>query len=75
MQAAVIITHTTIQRPMFTDSLGGCSIEAKVKETVVWNEIFLTLVARFLIHATDTRREFPTVKLVGNVTQVIGQSM
>ena len=73
MQVAMVITHATVQRPAVTQLLRGCGIEAEVKQAVVWNQVFLTLVARFLIHTTNTRREFPAVKLVGHVAQVVGQ--
>ena len=75
MQSAVVIAQATIQRPAVSKTFRGGGIDAEVEKTVVRNQIFLALVARLLIHAADARGEFPTVPLMGNVTQVVGQRM
>ena len=69
----MIVAQSTVQCPVVAKTLGGGGIETEVEQSVVGNQILLALVTRLLIHTTNTSRQFPTVKLVGNVTQVVCQ--
>ena len=55
VQSAIVVAQTSIESPAFTKSLCGSSIDAEVEETVVRNQILLTLVTRLLIHTANTR--------------------
>ena len=74
MQSAVVVAQAAVQRPAVAQALRGSGIDTEIKETVVRNQVLLSLVARLLIHAADTCRKFPTVgKLVGHIAQIVSQ--
>ena len=75
VQSAVVIAHTSIKRPAVAKCLGGSSIYAKVEQSVVGYQVLLALVARLLIHTAYAGRQLPSVKLIGDVSQVVGKGV
>ena len=57
----MVIANTTAQRPAVAEGLHDSCVDAKVKQPVVGNQVFLALVVRLLVHAADACGKFPTV--------------